>query len=326
MRRIEARVESWPLKQSFRISRGARSETKSIVVELREGKSVGLGECVPYPHYGESIESVLGQIRSVSRQIEKGTCRGALQGMLSAGAARNAIDCALWDLEAKLTDTRVWNLAGISIPPRVLSAMTIGLDTPDKMGDRAKELSHCPLLKLKVTGEGDLKRVEAVRRGAPRSRLIVDANEAWHRNMLDYLLQPLANLGVELIEQPLPADDDKVLFNTESCISFCADESCHTREDLSNLRGKYSVVNIKLDKTGGLTEALALISDARKFGFKIMVGCMVGSSLSIAPALILTEHADYIDLDGPLLLARDHVPSLRYDGMEISAPEPTLWG
>ena len=326
MRTIEARVETWPLKQSFRISRGVRSETNSIVVVLREGENVGLGECVPYPHYGESIESVLSQIRSVSSQIEEGMQRGPLQAALSAGAARNAIDCALWDLEAKQTNTRVWDLAGVNIPTRVLSAMTIGLDTPKKMGDRAKALSHCPLLKLKVTGEGDLKRLEAVKRGAPSSRLIVDANEGWQPQMLDKLLPLLSNVGVELIEQPLPVHDDKYLLNSKSPIPFCADEACHTREDLPRLHGCYSVVNVKLDKTGGLTEAFALISDARKLGFKIMIGCMVGSSLSIAPALLLTTYADYVDLDGPLLLARDHMPSLKYDGMEISVPEPALWG
>lgn len=326
MRQIEARAVAWPLKQSFRISRGVKSKTKTVIVELREGTDVGMGECVPYPHYGESIDSVLSQIKSVSARIEEGMSRQSLQAALSAGAARNAIDCALWDLEAKQTNTRAWTLAGVNSPHRVLTAMTIGLDTPEKMGERAKALSHCPLLKLKVTGEGDLNRVEAVRRGAPSSRLIVDANEGWQPHIMEHLLAPLTNLGVELIEQPLPANNDEYLRNCESFIPFCADEACHTREDLPRLRGRYSVVNIKLDKTGGLTEALALICKARKLGFKIMVGCMIGSSLSIAPALLLTTHADYVDLDGPLLLAKDHVPGLNYEGVEIGIPEPKLWG
>jgi L-alanine-DL-glutamate epimerase-like enolase superfamily enzyme len=268
----------------------------------------------------------LSQLETMRAGVEGGLTRAALQDALPAGAARNALDCALWDLEAKQSGKRVWELAGIGAPPPVTSAMTLSLDTPENMAEAARASAHLPLLKLKVTGHGDLERVTAVRHGAPDSRLIVDANEGWQADMLDSLLPALAGLGVEMVEQPLPADDDDALLGREFAIPVCADEACHTRADLNRLHGRYPMINMKLDKSGGLTEALALVQEARARGFQIMVGCMVGSSLAMAPAHLLTPFADYVDLDGPLLLARDCEPGLRYEGTIVHPPEAELWG
>ena len=314
------------MRGTFRISRGARTETPTIITEIEQGAAVGRAECVPYPRYGESIDSVLAEIEGLRPALEGGLQRDALQDAVPAGAARNAIDCALWDLEAKQSGKRAWELAGIDPPLPVISAMTLSLDTPQKMSEAARALAHLPLLKLKVTGEGDLERVQAVRAGAPNSRLIVDANEGWRPEMLDSLLPDLAALGVEMVEQPLPAAEDDSLLGRDLAIPVCADEGCHTRADLDRLEGRYPMINVKLDKSGGLTEALALVQEARARGFEIMVGCMVGSSLAMAPALLLTPFADYVDLDGPLLLARDCQPGLRYDGVTVHPPEAELWG
>ena len=314
------------MRGTFRISRGARTETPTIITEIEQGTAVGRAECVPYPRYGESIDSVLAEIEGLRPALEGGLQRDALQDALPAGAARNAIDCALWDLEAKQSGKRAWELAGIDPPLPVISAMTLSLDTPEKMAEAARASAHLPLLKLKVTGEGDLERVQAVRAGAPNSRLIVDANEGWRPEMLDSLLPDLAALGVEMVEQPLPAAEDDALLGRDLAIPVCADEGCHTRADLDRLEGRYPMINVKLDKSGGLTEALALVQEARARGFEIMVGCMVGSSLAMAPALLLTPFADYVDLDGPLLLARDCQPGLRYDGVTVHPPEAELWG
>ncbi len=314
------------MRGTFRISRGARTETPTIIAEIEESGAIGRAECVPYPRYGESIESVAAEIDGLRREIESGMERAALQDAMPAGAARNAIDCALWDLACKQSGKRAWQLAGIDAPRLVVSAMTLSLDTPENMAEAARASAHLPLLKLKVTGEGDLERVKAVRGGAPDSRLIVDANEGWRPEMLDSLLPDLAGLGVEMVEQPLPADDDGALLGRDLAIPVCADEACHTRADLDCLEGRYPMINVKLDKSGGLSEALALVREARARGFSIMVGCMVGSSLAMAPALLLTPFADYTDLDGPLLLARDCQPGLHYDGMTVHPPEAQLWG
>ena len=314
------------MRGTFRISRGARTETPTIVAEIEEAGEVGTAECVLYPRYGESHESVTAEIESVRAAIEGRLSRAALQDALPAGAARNALDCALWDLEAKQSGKRAWEVAGIEPPPPVTSAMTLSLDTPESMAEAARAAAHLPLLKLKVTGEGDLERVTAVRDGAPNSRLIVDANEGWRPEMLDSLLPALVELGVEMVEQPLPAESDDALLGREFAIPVCADEACHTRADLDRLQGRYSMINVKLDKCGGLSEALALVREARARGFRVMVGCMVGSSLAMAPAMLLTPFADYVDLDGPLLLARDCEPGLRYDGTTVHPPEAGLWG
>ena len=314
------------MRGTFRISRGARTETPTIVAEIEEAGEVGTAECVPYPRYGESHESVTAEIESVRAAIEGRLSRAALQDALPAGAARNALDCALWDLEAKQSGKRAWEVAGIEPPPPVTSAMTLSLDTPESMAEAARAAANLPLLKLKVTGEGDLERVTAVRDGAPNSRLIVDANEGWRPEMLDSLLPALVELGVEMVEQPLPAESDDALLGREFAIPVCADEACHTRADLDRLQGRYSMINVKLDKCGGLSEALALVREARARGFRVMVGCMVGSSLAMAPAMLLTPFADYVDLDGPLLLARDCEPGLRYDGTTVHPPEAGLWG
>jgi L-alanine-DL-glutamate epimerase-like enolase superfamily enzyme len=316
----------WPMRGTFRISRGARTETPTVIAEIEEAGAIGKAECVPYPRYGESSDSVLAEIESVRPAVEDGMSIAALQDALPAGAARNALDCALWDLAAKQRGKRAWELAGIEPPPPVVSAMTLSLDTPQNMAEAARASAHLPLLKLKVTGDGDLERVTAVRGGAPDSRLIVDANEGWRPEMLDSLLPALAGLGVELVEQPLPADSDDILLGRRFAIPLCADEACHTRADLDRLQGRYPMINVKLDKSGGLSEALALVREARARGFQIMVGCMVGSSLAMAPALLLTPFAEYVDLDGPLLLARDCQPGLNYDGVTVHPPQAELWG
>ncbi len=316
----------WPMRGTFRISRGARTETPTVIAEVEEDGAIGKAECVPYPRYGESSDSVLAEIESVRPAIEGGMSIAALQDAVPAGAARNALDCALWDLAAKQGGKRAWEVAGIEPPPPVLSAVTLSLDTPENMAAAARASAHLPLLKLKVTGGGDLQRVTAVRGGAPDSRLIVDANEGWRPEMLDSLLPALAGLGVELVEQPLPAESDDILLGREFAIPLCADEACHTRADLDRLHGRYPMINVKLDKSGGLSEALALVREARARGFRIMVGCMVGSSLAMAPALLLTPFAEYVDLDGPLLLARDCQPGLCYDGVTVHPPEAELWG
>jgi L-alanine-DL-glutamate epimerase-like enolase superfamily enzyme len=316
----------WPMRGTFRISRGARTETPTVIAEIEEDGAIGKAECVPYPRYGESSDSVLAEIESVRPAIEGGMSIAALQDAVPAGAARNALDCALWDLAAKQGGKRAWEVAGIEPPPPVLSAVTLSLDTPENMAAAARASAHLPLLKLKVTGGGDLQRVTAVRGGAPDSRLIVDANEGWRPEMLDSLLPALAGLGVELVEQPLPAESDDILLGREFAIPLCADEACHTRADLDRLHGRYPMINVKLDKSGGLSEALALVREARARGFRIMVGCMVGSSLAMAPALLLTPFAEYVDLDGPLLLARDCQPGLCYDGVTVHPPEAELWG
>ena len=325
-RRLTVLRESWPLAGVFTIARGSRTEARVLVAEIREGDAVGRGECVPYTRYGESLDSVTAQIEEARQEIEKGAGREWLQSAMLPGAARNAVDCALWDLEAKQTGRPVWELAGLPEPGPVTTAFTISLDTAEKMAEAARAESRRPLLKLKLTGEGDLERLRAIRAAAPDSRLIVDANEAWSAEDLAELPDRLARLGVEMIEQPLPAGSDDALFGAASPIPICADEACHDSASLPHLAGKYAMVNIKLDKTGGLTEALKLRAEAEKAGFSIMVGCMVGTSLAMAPAVLVAQGAAVVDLDGPLWMREDRDPGLVFSGSEIMPPEADLWG
>jgi L-alanine-DL-glutamate epimerase-like enolase superfamily enzyme len=297
------------------------------MVEVNDGNYVGRGECFPYARYGEDTESVQKQLNSVRSEIEDGLDRQALLNVLAPGAARNAVDCALWDLEAKRAGTRVWDLAGLPAPEPVTTVYTLGVDEPAVMGERARENSDRPRLKLKMTGDGaDLERVRNIHKNAPNARLVVDANEGWSiKQYLEYAPQ-FKDLGVEMIEQPLPSTDDEQLRGVERPIPICADESCHDSATLPALVGKYDMINIKLDKTGGLTEALNLRDAALKQGLSIMVGCMIGTSLAMAPGILVAQEAAMVDLDGPLLLAEDRAPGLSFTGSIIHPPEPRLWG
>jgi L-alanine-DL-glutamate epimerase-like enolase superfamily enzyme len=293
-----------------------------LSVSISDGGATGRGECVPYARYGETLESVTAQIEGLSGKLT----RAALYDLLPAGAARNAVDCALWDLEAKQTGTPVWQLAGLEPLHPEITAYTLSLDTPEKMQAQAAEHAFRPLLKIKLGTPDDMPRLEAVRAGAPDSTIIVDANEGWSAQVYADLAPHLVRLGVALVEQPLPAGDDDALIGMERPVPVCADESCHDRESLAALKGKYDVVNIKLDKTGGLTEALALRDAASAEGFDVMVGCMVGSSLAMAPAMLVAQGARIVDLDGPLLLAEDRAEPLKFDAAGVHPPSPKLWG
>jgi L-Ala-D/L-Glu epimerase len=322
---IEAREEVWPLRNVFRISRGERTETRLVVVTVTDGEHIGRGEAVPIRRYNQSAESVLEQIESIKR--EKNLHRHRIQELLPAGAARNALDCAFWDLEAKISGKRVWELVNVPIVPEVETSFTISLDTPALMAAAAKANATAPILKLKLGGNNvDLARVEAVREATPTAHLLIDANEAWSPAHYQKIVPPLKKLGVELIEQPFPANADEILKTLDHPIPICADESCHTRADLLGLTNRYEVVNVKLDKTGGLTEALRLTERARESGFKLLIGCMVGTSLSMAPARVLASAADFVDLDGPLLLVRDRDHGLSYHSGKIDIPSRELWG
>ena len=326
MRSLSANRESWPIDGSFTISRGTKTSAEVVTVSIEEEGLCGMGECVPYARYGETIDSVLKQIESQQQLISSGAGRHQLQQALPAGAARNAIDCALWDLEAKQSGQRVWQLAGIAAPEPVITAYTLSLDTPDNMYAAATRHSGRPLLKLKLAGEGDVERVTAVRSGAPDSTIIVDANEGWSIADYETMVPKLLDLGVSLIEQPLPANEDSALASIERPIKICADESCHDVTTLAALAGRYDMINIKLDKTGGLTEAIALQREALDQGFEIMVGCMVATSLAMAPATLVTSAAAIVDLDGPLLLGRDRVPALDFSNYSVAPPLAQLWG
>jgi L-Ala-D/L-Glu epimerase len=321
---IEAREEIWPLKEVFRISRGSRTEAQVVVVTVSDGEHVGRGEGVPIKRYGQSAESVLAQIDSL--KCERTLNRQVLQELLPAGAARNALDCALWDLEAKRAGKRAWELADLPLVDEVETSFTISLDTPENMAAAAAAAADLPILKLKLGGDNlDLQRVEAVRKTAPNARLIIDANESWSPEHYRKIVPTLKELGVELIEQPFPADADEALETLNHPIPICADESCHTTVDLPRLKNRYEVINVKLDKTGGLTEALSLCERARESGFKLLIGCMVGTSLSMAPARLLASTAEWVDLDGPLLLARDRDDAIPYEN-GIGIPPRELWG
>jgi L-alanine-DL-glutamate epimerase-like enolase superfamily enzyme len=317
---------SWALAEPFAISRGSKTTADVVLAELYDGQYRGRGECVPYPRYGESVDSVVKALEEMKRAVFSGLDRAELQTAMPPGAARNALDAAFWDLDAKRNFCRVCELAGLPTPHAVTTAYTLSLDTPERMGAAAATHSARPLLKLKLTGDGDVERVAAVRRNAPASRLIVDANEGWTPRHFAELSPILAELGVELIEQPLPADNDDALAELPHPIPVCADEACHVVADLDRLVGKYEAVNIKLDKTGGLTEALSLAAAARERGFKIMVGCMIGTSLAMAPAMLVAQQASVVDLDAPLLLATDRAHGLRYEGSLVHPPEAGLWG
>jgi L-alanine-DL-glutamate epimerase-like enolase superfamily enzyme len=326
MRRLMVQAERWPVRGSFTISRGSVDSVEVVTATLTEGDAVGRGECRPYQRYGESAASAMAAIESVRALIEAGAGRRELATALPAGAARNAMDCALWDLEAKRRREPVWRFAGLPEPRPVLTAYTLSLDTPERMAEAARAAAGRPLLKLKLGGEGDLDRVAAVRAAAPDAALIADANEAWTPDQLRRWLPELAAMGVELVEQPLPAGQDDALAGIARPVPICADESCHASEGLEALVGRYDYVNLKLDKTGGLTEARRAVAKAQELGFGLMVGCMVATSLAMAPAALLAQLARYSDLDGPLLLAKDREPGLRYEGSLLSPPEPALWG
>ncbi len=328
MPRLSVRHETWPLAGSFTISRGTRTTAETVVVELADpdGPVLGRGECVPYAHYGETIEGVIAAIEGLRLQIEGGLDRIGLQALLPPGAARNALDCAYWDLEAKRAGAPAWQLCGLPALDAVTTAYTLSLETPEVMGRAAAANASRALLKLKLAGPDDLARVEAVRANAPETRLIVDANEGWSLDDYVALAPRLAALGVVLIEQPLPAGQDAGLASLQRPVPVCADESCHATESLAEIAGRYDAVNIKLDKTGGLTEALKLKQAALDQGFQIMVGCMVATSLAMAPAILVAQDAAVVDLDGPLLMARDRPEGLRYEGSTLYPPEPALWG
>lgn len=323
---ITARHESWPLAEPFTVSRGTANSAEIVAVEIESDGLSGRGECVPYWRYGETVASVLGQIEDASPALIQNLDRTALQGLVLPGAARNALDCALWDLESKAAGTRAWDLARVAMPPNLTCAFTLSLSDPDAMYRAAARHAGLPLLKMKVGRDGVLERVESVVRGAPQSRLIVDANEAWTLDSLAELMPALAGMGVDLIEQPLPAGKDEGLVDIEHLVPLAADESCHTAADLHALVGRYDFVNIKLDKAGGLTEALKLLHSATEHGLGIMVGCMVGTSLAMAPAIVIGSHAEFVDLDGPLLLARDRDAGLEYNNGILKPPGAALWG
>jgi L-alanine-DL-glutamate epimerase-like enolase superfamily enzyme len=324
--RLSVAEERFPVAGAFTISRGSRTEIRVVTATLSDGGFSGRGECVPYPRYGETAESVIALVRSVAIDLKNGLDRIALQDRLPPGAARNALDCAFWDLEAKRTGTPAWRLAGLAEPRPAATAYTISLGAPETMREKAAQNADRPLLKIKLGADGDLQRIQAVRAGAPNARLIVDANEGWTLAQYQALAPELARLGVALVEQPLPAADDSALEGVERPLPVCADESCHDLKTLAKLARKYDAINIKLDKTGGLTEALRLERQAEAEGFRIMVGCMLGTSLAMAPAFLLTDGVDFIDLDGPLLLAKDRETPIRYAGSLMFPATAALWG
>ncbi|MBO9428967.1 N-acetyl-D-Glu racemase DgcA [Sulfitobacter sp. R18_1] len=319
---IDVTADTFKLAQVFTISRGSRTEAKVLTVRVTEGGVTGWGECVPYARYDETLESVTAEINGLPGDIT----RQALYDLLPAGAARNVVDCALWDLEAKRAGKRVWELAGLTAPGPEITAYTLSLDEPEAMRAQAAKHSYRPLLKIKLGTPDDMPRLEAVRAGAPDATIIIDANEGWSAEVYADLAPHLLRLGVALVEQPLPAGEDDALLGMDRPVPVCADESCHDRASLPGLKGKYDVVNIKLDKTGGLTEALALRDAARAEGFEVMVGCMVGSSLAMAPATLVAQGAKVVDLDGPLLLAEDRDNALKFDGAGVHPPAAALWG
>ncbi len=323
---LNAAIEAWPIAGSFTISRGSKTQADVVVVELQDGAHRGRGECTPYPRYGETAAGVVAAIEALRQPLLEGLDRSGLQRLLPGGAARNGLDCAFWDLEAKQSGRPAYVLAGLAAPGPVNTAYTISLGTPDAMAEAARAAAARPLLKIKLGGDDDPARIRAVRNAAPAAELIVDANEGWTPENLAANLAACADVGVTLIEQPLPAGDDAALAAVAHPIPICADESVHDRATLARLKGKYEAVNIKLDKAGGLTEALALAEEATRLGFEIMVGSMVATSLAVAPAMLLAQRARVVDLDGPLLLARDRPEGLRFEGSRMYPPEPALWG
>jgi L-alanine-DL-glutamate epimerase-like enolase superfamily enzyme len=323
---LRARIERFPIAGSFTISRGAKTEAVTVVAEVSQNGLIGRGECVPYPRYRETPEATLAAIEAMQAAVAGGLTRQALQTAMPPGAARNALDCALIDLEAKAAGLRAWDLLDRPIPGERTTAYTISLGTPEAMAAATAKAAHRPLLKVKLGGDGDDARIAAVRKAAPESELIVDANESWTEANLAHNLAACDAVGVTLVEQPLPAGKDDALARIKRPLAVCADESVHDRNSLAPLRARYDAVNIKLDKTGGLTEALAMADAAQALGFEIMIGCMVATSLSMAPAMLVTPQARFVDLDGPLLLARDRDHGLRYDDSLVYPPDSSLWG
>jgi L-alanine-DL-glutamate epimerase-like enolase superfamily enzyme len=319
---ISVTRDVFKLAQVFRIARGARTEAQVLTVTITKDGVTGQGECVPYARYDETLDSVTAEIEALPAEFT----RKELQDLLPAGAARNAVDCALWDLEAKQAGKPAWEIAGLPAPSPEITAYTLSLDTPEAMEAQARENAYRPLLKIKLGTPDDMPRLEAVRRGAPEATIIVDANEGWSADVYADLAPHLVRLGVALVEQPLPAGEDDALLGMERPVPVCADESCHDRESLPKLKGKYDVVNIKLDKAGGLTEALKLREAALAEGYDVMVGCMVGTSLAMAPAVLLAQGARVTDLDGPLLLAEDRDHALTFDTSGVHPPKAALWG
>ncbi len=325
-RDISVEVERFPIAGAFTISRGSKTEAEVLTCTISEAGHVGRGECVPYKRYGETVETVRGAIESVRLEIASGITREALLDIMPAGAARNAVDCALWDLEASIAGRRVHEIVCCRPPRPLETAFTLSLGEPAAMAAQARANAARPLLKVKIGGNGDIARIRAVVEAAPTSRIILDVNEGWTSDNIVENLVLASELGIALVEQPLPAGKDEMLRRIRHPVPICADESVHTAGDLSALVGVYDAVNIKLDKAGGLTAAIALRERARKLGFDVMVGCMVGTSLAMAPAVLLAQDADFVDLDGPLLLARDRSPGLHYEGSFVSAPDAALWG
>jgi L-alanine-DL-glutamate epimerase-like enolase superfamily enzyme len=325
-RRLLIEAERWPLARPFAIARGTKVAAEVVVATIEEDGRCGRGECVPYPRYGETTAGVVAALRALAPEIAAGLDRDRLVQQVPPGAARNALDCALVDLACRQAGVPAWQLLGLPAPVPVMTAETIALASPEEMATEAARLADRPCLKLKIAADGIVERVAAVRRAAPLARLIVDANEAWTAGILRDVLPALAELGVTMIEQPLPAGADAALRDLTSPIPICADEACHTRADLSRLAAGYSIINVKLDKAGGLGEALALIEAARRRGLGVMVGCIVATSLAMAPALLLAGLADVVDLDGPLWLATDRAPSLTFERGFVYPPAAGLWG
>ncbi|MBY5318869.1 N-acetyl-D-Glu racemase DgcA [Rhizobium johnstonii] len=325
-RTLDIQMNSFPIAGTFTISRGAKTEAEIITCTLIEEGAQGLGECVPYRRYGETMESVFAQIEAARPLIEAGISRSDLLSAMPPGAARNGVDCALWDLEAKRTGDRVAARLGLSAPQPLTTAYTISLGEPEVMAAQAREHAGRALLKVKVGTGDDESRIRAVRAAAPDAEIILDANEGWPEAVLERHLHIAAEAGIALVEQPLPAGRDGLLAEIRRPLLVCADESVHHTGDLASLADRYDAINIKLDKTGGLTEALSMKAEAERLGFSIMIGCMVGTSLAMAPAVLLAQNADFVDLDGPLLLARDREPGLRYAASLVFPPEAALWG
>jgi L-Ala-D/L-Glu epimerase len=324
---LSVRTERWPLAGAFTISRGTKTEAVVVVAELSDGTHRGRGECVPYARYGETTDGIVAAIEAMRPALRRGLSRAQLQAVMPAGAARNALDCAYWDVNARASGRPAYVLAGLVAPAPRITAYTISLASPAAMAEAAERAASRPLLKVKLGArDDDDKRIAAVRRAAPNAELIVDANEGWADGNLAENLAACAEAGVTLIEQPLPEGRDAALGRMTRPIPVCADESVHDRASLAALAGKYDAVNIKLDKAGGLTEALAMASAAEQSGFAVMVGCMVATSLAMAPAMLIAQQARFVDLDGPLLLAKDRPDGLRYDGSLAYPAEPALWG
>ncbi len=325
-RKVSTLLEKWPLKKPFIISRSARSETSTITVSIQDGMHRGCGECVPNSRYGESIDSTIEQMKTVEQELSDGLNREELNDIMPAGTARNAIDCALWDLDTKLSGKNVATMSGLDWPVAIETVQTISILSPQKMHEEAKTLSNFPIIKVKMNSELVLERVRAVHAGAPNSKLLIDANESWTIELLKHVTPYLTDLNVQMIEQPLHADDDLALTDYQSQLPIFADESCHSTSDLPALKHKYQGINIKLDKTGGLTEAIALEKAAHRQGYQIMVGCMLSTSLGIAPAMFIAGRAQFVDIDAPALLKKDRKYGIQINQGKASALNPLLWG